>query len=275
MNKCLNLCELITPQSIKKRSIKGIISRALEKESFEVDRIYLGSNFCSQFFLNTSSSWDSIFDYAKNNNISVTLTLPIFSQKDLNRAKIRIGELLENDEIDEVTVNDFGNLKYIKENFDKKINLGRLFFKDPRDIRVPNYFNSEITPAWLTQLDQIDDISGIELDMATQKIKLPETVDPIISVHYPYTYMTTGNICKFASISKPLEKKFRPNDSCKLECSKIHEFYVEDFGENRGCEIFRLGRSVYFLNDKANFTETGILPDRMIYFPLKELMEID
>lgn len=61
----------------------------------------------------------------------MTLVIPVFSEKDLEKGKKLLTELMDTygDLIDEITVNDIGMLAYVKKLFDKKINLGRLFLK--------------------------------------------------------------------------------------------------------------------------------------------------
>ena len=80
--------------------------------------------------------------------------------------------------------------------------------------------------------------------------------------------MTTGNICKFASINKDEVLKFRPNAPCLFECQRIHEYFTEDFGDGER-ELFRFGRTVYYLNDDIDPVDENIV--RLIHFPLKEL----
>lgn len=276
MKYCLNLGEVLNPYILKKFSVEEILKKAISNSCpgiDAIDRIYIGSSFCSQYFLKIINYLQPILDYCSSNDIPITLTIPIFSQKDLREAKIRIVDLIEkNNCIDEITVNDLGMLSYFQNHTKYSINLGRLFFKDPRDIRVTDYYENVIVrPATLSVIDNYGNIKGLELDQIAENLNLNKIPDEIetVSIHMPYTYMTTGNICKFASINQPDELKFRPNSNCQMECSTIHEFFVSTFRDSdKERELFRLGRTVYFLNGALG--HQGRI-DRYIFFPLKEL----
>ena len=103
--------------------------------------------------------FDNLIKFAKDWNLKLTLVLPIFSEKDLKLAKKKIIKILQNSKsvIDEVTVNDFGMLTYIQSKFDKKVNLGRLFFKDPRDVRVNEYYSQKGNVNILSALEEVID----------------------------------------------------------------------------------------------------------------------
>lgn len=260
---------------LNKFSVDDILKKATEElEDADISRVYLGSAFCSQYFLRILPSIKKLLEYFSHRDIPVTLTLPIFSQKDLKTAKEEISLLLnENPIIDEITVNDLGMLSYLENETERKINLGRLFFKDPRDIRVTGHYDHVQThPNTFSYLSDYGNIAGVEVDQISRDInfsQLPESIKNL-ALHIPYTYMTTGNICKFASIGKADEKKFRPNDNCSLQCQGIHEFFTETFRDSdEERELFRFGRTVYFLNKDREIS--GRQPDRLIYFPLKEL----
>ena len=140
---CLNLCEIINFSFIEK-----IIDNV--KNNYTIERIYIGSYFCSSFFLN--SNYDNIFKIINNNfiNPKITLVIPVFTEKYLIKGKDKIDELANSKEIDEITVNDYGMLEYINEKYNIKINMGRIFFKDYRDPRYEEYFNRDWTPKYNT-----------------------------------------------------------------------------------------------------------------------------
>ncbi len=271
MTNSLNLNEIVFPQNLTEISK---IKKYVENETgLQFDRIHIGSNFCSQYFITLANYFiqhPEIFD----TDVPITLTIPVVSQKNLKEVKELIPKLIDIiGLIDEVTVNDLGMLNFLKDKYN--LNLGRLFFKDSRDFRINEYTQQTVTPNFSVMLPEKDSISGVEMDNVTKSLNLdsfPE--DKFISIHYPYTFQSTGNICKFASIDKPRELKFRPNSQCGLECRKVHDFYKELFGNKENIEenltqIFRYGRTVYFLNDDVEYGSRK--PDRLIYFPLKEL----
>lgn len=271
---CLNMCELMTNSSETIFSQWSDFLTMLPEKS-DLKRIYIGSSFCSQYFLrmNPSKVFESL---CKMNSYSITLVIPVFSQKDLNHGKEKIQQLLSrfNELVDEITVNDYGMLYHIRSSYDKKINLGRLFFKDQRDCRVPSYSKSEHSPSLLS-IDNFGlsfDLHGIELDPTNEVLNLHQIAEDslTVSVHTPYCYMTTGNICKFASIHQPIENKFRPNTICSMECSHITERYFDTNRPDRG-SLIRIGRTLYFL--QPSIKTIGRDVDRYIYFPAKEIQQ--
>ncbi|MCI6859163.1 MAG: hypothetical protein MR867_07715 [Eubacterium sp.] len=276
---CLNLCEILTPAFLGQEKPEELISKVVKENQITepLERIYAGSSFCSQYFLHLSC-WDALFDWCRENGWNLTVTLPVFSQKDLKKGKERIGEILEKgkDVADEVTVNDFGMLKYMSDQFDIRINLGRLFFKDARDVRVRPYQEGEMTPNLLSCRDDFmegnDKIRGVEIDPTNRYIDLRNCdLDGIdLGIHSPFCYMTTGNICKFASIHAAVEEKFRPNAPCHMECAGIYEHYREKF-DGRNADLIRYGRTVYFYNNGSRIAGKKI--DRKIYFPVLEMEE--
>ena len=277
---CLNLCEVLSGALLNNDKLNQVIRKVVKDNQISepLERIYAGSSFCSQYFLHLAC-WDKLLDCCRENGWKLTLTLPIFSQKDLQPAKERIQEILEKgrDVADEVTVNDLGMLKYISETYEIRVNLGRLFFKDSRDIRVRHYQEGEISPNLLSSrsyfIEGNDKIKGIELDPTNRYIDLSkcelEGID--LGVHSPFCYMTTGNICKFASIHTKPEEKFRPNAKCHMECAGIYEHYKANF-EGKNADLIRFGRTVYFYNNGSRIAGKRI--DRKMYFPILEVKEI-
>ena len=251
---CLNLCEVLSGALLHDHKLDAVIEKVVQDNQIDepLERIYAGSSFCSQYFLHLAC-WKQLFLLCEEKGWKITLTLPVFSQKDLSWAKERIIQILEQGEgvVDEVTVNDFGMLKYISDTCNVRVNLGRLFFKDSRDIRVRPYQEGEISPNLLSCrsyfMEDNDKIKGIEIDPTNRYINLSncdlEGVD--LGVHSPFCYMTTGNICKFASIHKEPKDKFRANARCFMECTGIYEHYKECF-DGKYADIIRYGRTVYF-----------------------------
>lgn len=283
---CLDLCEIFCENLLERKRLETLAKLALKnsgcKSEEDWGRIYAGSSFCSQYFLHINR-WNELIQYCREKGWKMTLTIPVFTQKDLDTAKERIHQVLQEGEgvIDEITVNDIGMLRYLANQYPHRLNLGRLFFKDPRDARVRGYSDGSMTPAWLSSVTYMmeglgierEKIGGIELDRMSHEINLNgcELDGLTLGVHGPFCYMSTGNICKFASIPKPLEQKFRPNTRCGMECAKISEKYRENFG-GKTVDILRYGRTVYYYEDGSQVV--GKETDREIYFPVVEIKEV-
>ena len=268
---CINFCEVLTrthlEAGIPQRIIKHIENRY---SGAKISRIYIGSSFCSQY-LKKMNFWDLLMQLCEEKELHITLCLPVISERDLDSVKeLLCSWVAVSDRIDEITVNDLGMLRFVSHTFSCKINLGRLFVKDPRDVRVQAYFNSCIQPSILSYDLSSMGISGIEIDPMSRQMNLEGSNPDGVSIylHSPYCYMTTGNICKYASVHKAPEKKFRPNASCNFECSSVCETYHAEKGDY-SFDIIRVGRGVYFRNPDPSVNGRV---DRILYFPVEELL---
>lgn len=276
--ECLNCCELMQ-QLIPNANIKlGILEMIKAGYLTKVHRIYIGSYFCSRYFLSLlEEELGKVIKGAREENIKVTLVLPIFTQGVLEEAKQKIEHLsiYFGVEIDEITVNDYGMLAYISSRYDPRkvgINLGRLLMKDYRDPRYLEYCNIPLKPrsftSYMRSLIEKYGIKGLEFDPTHRVIDFSDSISSvIIGLHMPYCYETVGQICEVASIGKPISEKFRPNTPCTLQCLYTPIYYK---GEE-GCEWIKYGRTVYFKNEQC--TLKGLSFYRKIVSPLERGME--
>jgi hypothetical protein len=81
------------------------------------------------------------------------------------------------------------------------------------------------------------------------------------AVYYPYVFATVGNVCEFAGVSLPSEKKFRANYVCGYDCVKFSTTYLNPEGE----EYLKVGKTTYFKVD--DFTIKADKNYRLIYQP--------
>lgn len=262
--KCMNYCDILSPHTIQ---------NVVENPTH---RIYIGSYFCSQYFLQLSNKLlQDFFEYCQSSHVAVTLVVPILTEKNYQKGIEKISYLLKmySHIIDEITVNDYGLMEYIHTTYHIPINMGRLFMKDYRDPRYLEYYETTWRPKVFTgYLDQIIsryDIKGLEFDVTHQEVDFSQKPkDILVAVHVPYTYMTVGQICEYASISKEIKKKFRPNLPCQLECLKHRTTYC--LNDDR--TWVRIGRAIYFDNSKA--TITGVEDVRLIDWPVHLEVEV-
>lgn len=272
---CLNFCEILNNIYEQDSTYENIIDKIMTVKGFEYcERIYFGSSFCSQYFLHLrNEEIDNLIHICSKRNIKLTLVIPTFTEKDLEKGKKKINSLkfYFYHRIDEITVNDYGMLKYIRDTYDILINMGRLFMKDYRDPRHEDYFMRVYKPKIFTEYnDNIVkeySVSGFEFDLTHEVVDFSQKTEGIhIGIHYPYSYMTVGHICEMASIKKEISKKFRPNARCNKECQETKIIY--DFEDNR--EWFKYGRTIYYNNSDCKVK--GISKIRMIFFPISEVL---
>lgn len=241
-----------------------------------VRRLYIGSNFCSQYFLRQPDQvWREAFSLCRREGIPATLVVPVFSQKDLAEACHRIDELVGANRgvVDEITVNDVGMVAYCLDRYGLPLNAGRLFSKEPRDPRYAELFEERHAvgvPALVTELFRQGELQGLELDPTHVALDLSELRGYMphleVGVHMPYCYMSTGSICELAGIGRPVREKFRPNAPCKLECARC----AIGYGLPYGARLLKFGRAVYFPNHGCTVCEGEDF--RMIVSPFDVLV---
>ena len=223
-------------------------------------RVYLGSSFCPQMLLAlTPAHVSNIAGACSERGISITLALPIATERNLDAVNEHVLRLIEasSGTIDELTVNDLGAFSHwgaaVESGLPVVLNIGRLMNKDPRDPRDPVYQHLTHVPQLLesswrgdSMIDRLAatyPVRGIELDVTNDVIDLSALpYDVEAAVHGPCCYMSTAQICEFASIGVAQGEKFRPNSVCALQCQKNAILYC---GAS-GVEFLKLGRTVYF-----------------------------
>ena len=270
--ECISLCEIMEHvYEIEPHFYRIIENVSRVAGHTKCERIYIGSAFCGQYFLHLSEKLiEELMTECRKQDIKVTLVLPIFTEKHLKAGKEKLAKLLThfNEQIDEVTVNDYGMLLYVRDSYqDIGLNMGRLFMKDYREPRYEEYFNQVLKPKGFTndlkKIVKQYQVKGIEFDPTHKIIDFSEKPEEIeISIYAPYAYITVGQICEVGGISKSIEKKFRPNEPCKTECYKYRmKYFLEDDRDWR-----RIGRAIYFENRKPKLI--GATKVREIYAPL-------
>lgn len=267
--KCLSLCEVLIAVYQRDRNYERMIALMCKDAGFDsLSRIYIGSNFCGQYFFNCKINMvQPLVDFCKKNNIKITLCLPIFSEADIDKAKELIHDAMHYiDIIDEITVNDYGMLDHISREYPHvKINIGRLLNKESRDARYDEYNKGIYTPHLLSDKNSFVkqyNIHSIEIDPVHKVIDLRENVrqDAIVAVYTPFCYVTVGHVCEYASIPLPPEKKFRPNVHCHAPCTNT--FIAYDAGD---VSYAKVGRAVYFRQKDIEIIAPGKY--REIYQP--------
>ena len=265
----LNLADIymrFVKQGFDPQQIEKMTAENIKREKF--NRIYVGSYYCANYFLLQAKWLEEVLDYARENEKKITLVLPITSQKNLEPVKRQVENWLSRwSVIDEVTVNDIGMYYWIRENFKVHINLGRLMFKDTRDfyqdtihdeIQEPKIWND-------TFLQIVDDRVGtVECDCIYDVIDakvLPEHVT--LGVHYPYSYVSTSQICMYAGIGKERNKICRPSAECSMQCNDGYTVYGIAGKESN---LYRVGKSVLAQALKTKVDNAEHV--RIIYYPL-------
>ncbi|MBO5889236.1 MAG: hypothetical protein J6Q58_03765 [Clostridia bacterium] len=269
MQNCISFCELLHmfTGDVKRDSETLIVAKNYAKFD-KIDRLYLGSNFCSRYFLKYAlSAFDCVAKTLKDEcgSPKVTLCVPVFSQLYLEDGKKLITLILQtySDIIDEITVNDIGMLEFALQFNNVLINVGRMMNKDARDVRYDAHFNLSHKPETFTLTNSVlknYKINNYEFDVTNKYLDFLG-VSESFSIYYPYVFATVGNICEYAGVSLPIEKKFRSNYTCAYDCVKFLNRYHNEFND----EYIKLGKASYFkVND---FVIKADKPYRMVFEP--------
>ena len=270
---CISFCELlhIFTGNVERDSETLLVAK--KRAGFtNYDRLYLGSNFCSRYFIKyAETALDSVAKTVDSEcgALKVTLCVPVFSQLYLEEGKKVILKLLNaySNLIDEITVNDFGMLEFASKLNNVKLNVGRMMNKDTRDIRYAEYFNVARKPEVFTLTNSVlknYDINFYEHDVTNRVIDILN-VKENVSIYYPYAFATVGNICEYAGVSLPIEKKFRSNYYCAYDCVRFVNEYRNDYGN----EYIKVGKTSYFKVD--DFIVKADKPYRLVYEPFDAL----
>lgn len=274
MESSLNLCDILPS-----RELSEPYRRQIETGSFSYGRIYIGSYFCANRFLTLKmQATQKFLKAASAHRVPLSLVVPILTQSHLASGMALMRELLRNDAIgiDEIVVNDLGMMKAVHDLFPVPIVAGRMLNKTYRDIRNREYYNIDALPKCLNEfyLSLYDRyrIQTVEMDNYAANTTIPASFDRfLIGVHTPLCYVTRCNICEFAAISKPIQKKFRAADACKLEC--MDRYIVYRNREGQEAEHYKIGCGVYYVNEGCHVQASRV---RLIYNPyLDEVKNAD
>ena len=282
---CLDLCEAITLHSDAAEQLRCIEGYLDTDGLADCSRVYLGSSFCPQALFASAGLADAALDICRRRGMNATLVLPVLAQRFYERGIAFARELVSRSEglIDEVVVNDYGTLAELSRLIDAggfpetlKLHLGRLMSKDTRDMRCTANHERLYRPALLqgtrgaTALDallqQFPRVSGITLDqthVALDITGLPKGVE--VAICGELVYVSTGQICEFASVGVSAEEAFRANLACKLQCLT----YAERYLGASGVEFAKIGRTVYA--DTPDVEVVASAAYRMLISPLKEV----
>lgn len=298
---CLDLRELITLADLAQDQDAAIRALLDTPGLSSSKRIYVGSSFCPQSLERSLPLIDAAAFVCRELNAHLTLSLPIPAQRFLEHQDALLDSLLQQHTgiIDELVANDLGTLVHLSERIHNApqgdsyngiaLVIGRLLCKDVRDPRNADVSWSRRQPTYLapgyegeSALQQLiatcsywsdeheryeNAIAGIELDPICAELDLsalPQGLLPVLNG--PLCYMSTGQICEYASIGLPAQKAFRPNGACGAQCAKTCLRYR---GAS-GVEFFKIGRSVFFETPWQTELQ-GVPRYRQLVSPLKEV----
>ena len=139
-----------------------------------------------------------------------------------------------------IVVNDIGLLAYFNKESYKNIRLGRLFFREYKDHRYEEYNSSAYESKIGETIDFLKknklDFMAVETDIPTVNTQFSE--DYTMYIHFPYRQVSVSHICEYASVGKPIEEKYIPDDKCCYQCfNQILEYPKSGY--------YKIGKSIF------------------------------
>lgn len=261
----LDLCEIMPALRRKNISIREIYNSYSWRYG-EINRIYVGTSFCGELFIKTILEDMEYIASCFGNKIRVNLTIPVFTESCFIQGKSIINTLLDKfaDLIDEITVNDIGIYNYVLNYSKYKVFLGRLLRRVARDSRYKDYNELMTDVEYDEKIAFGEQISGLEIDINTKKLnfsKFPTSILPVI--HFPFVFVTTGQICDFAALNSNIYEKFVSEEKCSTECQRLFLKYVTEYKQT----YYRLGKAIYFKCDGFEVRNCNVY--RVLLFPFE------
>lgn len=225
-------------------------------------RAYVGNETCERL-LPSPRSLDSWVSACRAAGWAVTLLLPPLGGEGQTRA-LECARVLAEETGAEVVANDWGTVHRLRKCFhDLPIALGRLTHKMLRDPRLAEYFDSpqapaaarsalcrsgELAPGFRALMERYG-IRRREIDPYLQPLEEREWEDrtEMLSVHFPYLFVTMGRACLLGAMHREAAGKFVPGAPCRAECRKYAvEFLLPVPGESgAGKRLLNLGNAYY------------------------------
>lgn len=261
-------------------------------KNYPIERVYYGNEFC-EFLLPTVEELTSFFLKASKMGLKVSLLTPIVTDVGVNRLRPLLTFLNREYPGTEIICNDWGVILWLKEEFQKLICIsGRLInrmVKDPRFGKQDflSFFSHEglkylqqtnyTVPVYQEVLNKYK-IRRIEIDIAPQGIDMEMTSGLIpISVHIPFSYVTSGRYCLPQALPKITENKFSLKyhkcekkclDMCIIMSKQIKPINNQlDDQQLWKIELYRKGNTIFYLGSNIEEILKKDIFERIVYQP--------
>lgn len=215
-------------------------------------RIYFGNEFCPQL-LPSKKDLDALMKFIKEKSLKLTLLTPQADSEGLETVKKTINYLARKQILEEVVVNDYGVLHYLKKGFPYcQVILGRML-----SFSFPNCSGLFLKKIGIRRLE-FDNLGFIRVDKA-QSINA-------VSYYYPFMLFFATRYCPVAGIAH--NKSKNPGIiKCSQECLKIGELKTKS-----PCLLKTaiLRGNAQFVEKRFNFNELKEAPvsvDRLVFQP--------
>lgn len=215
-------------------------------DNSETKEILIGSYTCGNYFLYLLKQLNRCVEKLPR-SAKINIVIPALSENQLDKVVELLSEGKASlSEINKLIVNDLGGIELYKSYFlGGSLGLGRILFRQYRDFRYSGYADSVLT-VHTSEIDMIKRTiicpESIDIDCIGYNIDLSNIpTDVEVYLHYPLVLSTYGHICEFASVSKEISKKYRPDDICNFECFSCKMRFSND-----DMVYLKVGRGIYY-----------------------------
>jgi len=249
-------------------------------ENFKFERIYFGSEFCTNLIPDLKEI-KKVVDFCEKNKLKLTFLTPFVTPDALKKIKkLLIFFKEKNMNGFEIVFNDWGLFHFLKERYSFKLSMGRLLTKQKKD---PSFIEDLFDSSFLNlnedtkliikecSMDCTDllknfilknKISRIELDNVYQGINIDFDIKK--SLYYPFVPVTLTRFCKAHSYYSK-KAYIRGKNPCNKECLKSHYSHVVN-----NVRLFLKGNTQFYCN---NLLPKNIkIFDRIVFEPTEIIL---
>lgn len=185
-----------------------------------VAQLRFGNEFCHRLLPSPAAVRQGL-QLAARHGFDFALALPILTDAGLVRAERLLAEMPDGAE---VAVNDWGLMRRMARGFAHlQIIAGRQICRLLKDPRAPPASGAGPQRGWanpgLAALLMRLRARRLELDIPPFARTLePEVPGMRLSAHTPFSFVTTGRICRLGNLRQEPARRFAPEHGCSREC---------------------------------------------------------
>lgn len=265
-------------------------------QKVNIKYIYFGSEFCNKKSFSIFE-WKKVASFCEENNKILSMVFPPQDDFTILRT-ISIIDKICSEYINlriEVVVNDYGLLQAINDQLDirlKNVRIGRILDKTYHDARLREedliqlytncnmkwYENSSLISEMKKRIYNRYSISGIDIDIPSISSALKKIDEDSfdIGMFVPYSFTTSGGICKMQNIDIEGCYKFHNYKKiCNKKCSnfcetmkkKVIDVNLFDDKKYRNIEVYGKGNTIFYIPICNNDGIDNIKINRIIFEP--------
>ena len=233
----------------------------------EIDYIYFGNEFC-EYKIPTRDQLKAMICLCEQESIKLALVTPVVTEYGIKKISELFDYLVSQKIKIDIVINDVGVLELLMEkSVEGNPILGRIFDKTSHDSRASlsefeSYYGENgkrfaMSPGIISKYSmEIFKRFGVErYEFDLPKIGLNISDDCKKSLYWPFSYLTTGRVCLFRSLSLDGKKKFLVGDEACSKCCLKYEVVkrkpingYDNARDKKDLFLFQKGNTVFYIN---------------------------